>query len=315
MNFIEDFNYQTIQLAEDYEGEVTATLISAKTNNTRKKAVLYLHGFIDYFFHPHVADQFLRHDFDFYALDLRKYGRSLLPHQHPNYCRDIREYFEEISEALRIINKGNSPEITLLGHSTGGLIAAAYMNDGKEKSLVQNIVLNSPFLDFFLPKAVKILGLLSARVGATFSDYGKLNNGLPPSYPESIHKEYHGEWNFNLQWKPINGFPTYFKWVIAIYEAQQKLNESKIDVPILILHAHRSIKMIQFHEVAHSADIVLDVEQMKALGPKLGDDVTLIEIRNGIHDLFLSKKVVRENAFDEMFGWLMAAADFDASTD
>ena len=38
--------------------------------------------------------------YDFYALDLRKYGRSLRPHQTPDYVDDLREYFDELDEAL-----------------------------------------------------------------------------------------------------------------------------------------------------------------------------------------------------------------------
>ncbi|MFA7272283.1 MAG: alpha/beta hydrolase [Crocinitomicaceae bacterium] len=304
MNIETDFNFQTLQLADDYEGKVTATLVSANANSARKKAVLYVHGFIDYFFQAHVAEKFLTQGFDFYALDLRKYGRSILPHQHPNFCQDISEYFEEISIALSQIYGEQKTEITLLGHSTGGLIAAAYMNNGTEKEKVKNVVLNSPFLDFYLSEPLKFIGWNVARLGAKILPYGKLNNGLPPSYPESIHQDYQGEWDFNLNWKPIQGFPTLFKWVLAIYKAQQNLNHSKITVPVLLLHSHRSLKMKKFKEAAHSADIVLNVEHMKKIGPKLGKNVTLIEIQNGMHDLFLSKKAARETAFEEMFRWL-----------
>lgn len=306
MNIATDFSSQTIDLADDYEGQVTATLISAKANEGRKRAVLYLHGFIDYFFHAHVAEKFLAHDFDFYALDLRKYGRSILPHQHPNYCKDISEYYEEISLAILQIYGEQKTAITLLGHSTGGLIAAAYLNDGQEKAKVKNAVFNSPFFDFYLPKPMKVLGLSLARLGSIFFTYGKLNNGLPPAYPESIHQAYHGDWDFNLNWKPIQGFPTYFKWVLAIYNAQQKLLDSKIQVPVLIMHANRSLKMLKFSEEAHTADIVLNVEHMKEIGPQLGNQISLVEIIKGKHDLFLSKKEVREKAFERLFEWLEA---------
>ena len=146
MNLHTDFDYQTIQLSPDYEGKVTATLISSKFNAGDRESVLYLHGYIDYFFHPHVCEEFINNDFDFYALDLRKYGRSLLEHQRPNFCLDIEEYFEEITIAIRQINKTGNSLIHLLGHSTGGLIASSYMNYGKEKSSIKSLILNSPFL-------------------------------------------------------------------------------------------------------------------------------------------------------------------------
>lgn len=304
MNLQMDFDYKTIQLKPDYEGEVVATLISSKKNSGRKKAVLYLHGFIDYFFHPHVAEKFIYNHFDFYALDLRKYGRSLLPHQHPNYCKDLEEYFEEISIALIAISEKKSTEIILFGHSTGGLIACNYMNDGAERRLVKKLVLNSPFFDFNLPKPIKRAGLILAEFSSKVGSYGKLEGALPPSYPESLHKDLHGEWDFNLAWKPVKAFPTYFKWLLAINRGQKKLKASAIGIPILLLHAHQSKKMLKFHESAHSADIVLNVEHMKKIGPNLGLNVTLKEIQNGMHDLFLSQEDVREKAFCEMFEWL-----------
>ena len=70
--------------------------------------------------------------------------------------KNIEEYFEEISIALRQINE-SSNSIYLLGHSTGGLIASSYMNDGKEKNLVEGLILNSPFLDFNQSKVEKLL--------------------------------------------------------------------------------------------------------------------------------------------------------------
>ena len=71
--------------------------------------MLYVHGFVDYFFQTHLAEFFTARGYDFYALDLRKYGRSLLDHQTPNFCRDMSEYFPEIDAAVRIIRDGGRP--------------------------------------------------------------------------------------------------------------------------------------------------------------------------------------------------------------
>lgn len=145
---IGQFREQTLEMEDDYEGRVIATLIHSPENEGGRSAVLYLHGFNDYFFQAHVAEKFNENGYDFYALDLRKYGRSLLPHQHPNYCRDIKEYYEEIDRSLEIIQEETDKEIILLGHSTGGLIAASYLNDGTYRNQIDKLILNSPFLDF-----------------------------------------------------------------------------------------------------------------------------------------------------------------------
>ncbi|RYM34573.1 alpha/beta hydrolase [Brumimicrobium glaciale] len=304
MDLNKDYSSQTIQLKPDYEGEVTATLISSKFNRGNRKSVLYIHGYIDYFFQAHLGEEFNAHDFDFYAIDLRKYGRSLLKHQHPNYCKDIAEYFEEISITIRQINESSDGDIFLLGHSTGGLIASNYMNYGQEKDLIKALILNSPFLDFNLTSIEKNLALIISKPIAGFFPYGKISGALSPAYAESIHKDFHGEWNFNLDWKPIKGFPTYFKWILAIRTAQNKLKESNIKVPILVMHSSSSARLSKYSEKATHQDIVLNINDIKSRGVNLGDKMTMLAIENGLHDLFLSAENVRNKTFKQMFSWL-----------
>ena len=72
------YERRTIVLADDDEGEVVGTLVRLRAAGPTKRAVLYVHGFVDYFFQTHLAEFFTARGYDFYALDLRKYGRSLL---------------------------------------------------------------------------------------------------------------------------------------------------------------------------------------------------------------------------------------------
>lgn len=304
MNLETDFEYKTLQFTPDYEGEVIATFISSKFNTGNRKSVLYIHGFIDYFFHPHLAKEFNENGFDFYAIDLRKYGRSLLPHQHPNYCANVEEYFKEITIVLKTIKEQNKNPLFLLGHSTGGLISSNYMNTGKAKDLVDGLILNSPFFAFNQSSIQNMLIPLVAKMVSSVAPYAKVSKGLSTVYAKSINKEFHGEWEYNLAWKPLAGFPTYFAWLSAISTAQKELGNSDISVPILVLHSSRSSKPKVFSEDALRADIVLNVEDMKSVGANLGSRVSFIEIENGMHDLFLSPKKVRAKAFEEIFGWL-----------
>ena len=94
------FTRETIDLNDDYEGKACAVLVSKKAKSYTKKAVLYIHGFADYFFNDILADVYNNEGYNFYALDLRKYGRSLMDHQHPNFCKDMSEYFEEMDMTL-----------------------------------------------------------------------------------------------------------------------------------------------------------------------------------------------------------------------
>jgi len=304
MNFDTDFTFKTLQLTPDYEGEVTATFISSNRNLGTRKSVLYLHGYNDYFFHPHLAEKFNDNSIDFYALDLRKYGRSLLKHQHPNYCKNIEEYFEEISIAITEIDNRSRNQIYLLGHSTGGLIASNYMNTGCERNKIDALILNSPFFDLYQSEFEKFLSYWGSKIISSIASYAKIEGALAAVYAQSLHKDFYGEWDFNLDWKPIKGFPTYLKWVVAIINAQKKLANSNIKVPILIMHSSDSKKMTTFTKEAISRDTVLNIEDIKRVGATLGDNVTLLQIDNALHDIFLSPKLVRDYAFDKMLSWL-----------
>lgn len=44
------FEQKTLNFPNDYEGKVTATVIRKKAESPTHKAVLYIHGFNDYFF-------------------------------------------------------------------------------------------------------------------------------------------------------------------------------------------------------------------------------------------------------------------------
>tara|TARA_R110002124_G_scaffold195520_1_gene362588 strand:+ start:22743 stop:23672 length:930 start_codon:yes stop_codon:yes gene_type:complete len=302
---LNDFTKQTLEFPDDYEGKVIATFIRSNKNIKGRKSVLYIHGFNDYFFHPHLAQEFHNSDYNFFALDLRKYGRSLLPHQHPNYCKDISEYYEEITESLQIISEENGNDIIILGHSTGGLIASMYANFGKEKELISALILNSPFFEFNISKTERNINLLFARIISFFMPYANKSKPLSHLYNSSLLKSHHGEWEFDQSWKPERGFPAYFKWLIAIYNAQAKLKtESNISEPILVMHSKRSIKPKKWSSDILGMDMVLNVDHIKETGKKLGKKVTFLAVENAIHDIFLSKKEVREKAFTEMINWL-----------
>jgi len=302
---LENFNYEKISLKDDYEGKVEATLISSNENKTGRTPVLYLHGFVDYFFHPHLASSFIEKGFNFYALELRKYGNSLLPHQHANYCKNIEEYFEEITEAINKLHKDSGKKVILLGHSTGGLTFPLYAEHGELKELIEVIILNSPFLELNEPSVVRSVGVPILGAISKLFPYANLPKALDPLYAKSVHKDHFGDWDFDLVHKPIEGFPAYFAWLASIKGAQDIVKTGlNIKVPILLLHSSDSFKPKKWSERVHKSDIVLNVNHMKKYGPKLGSDITIIEIKDGMHDLFLSPKPVRKVAFDEMFKWI-----------
>ena len=115
--FLPGFESLELEFPDDYDGRVLATLVRLPHGGEAPRgAVLFVHGFIDYFFQRHLAERFAMEGYAFYALDLRKHGRSLRPHQHPNFCKSVAEFYAEITRAIDVIGE----PVLLAGHSTGG---------------------------------------------------------------------------------------------------------------------------------------------------------------------------------------------------
>jgi alpha-beta hydrolase superfamily lysophospholipase len=299
------FQARTLNFPNDYDGPVTATLVRRKASTPVKRAFLYIHGYIDYFFQEHFAEECNNQGYDFYALDMRKYGRSLGNSKHPNFCKDISEYYPEITAAIRIMEEEiQSPFLVLNGHSTGGLIAALYAAEGAERNKIQALFLNSPFFDFNLPPSLKrLLGPMS-QIGRV-APFSSSSGGVSQLYPMSIHKAYYGEWDFDLRLKPFEGFPTYLGWIRAIKTAQARVRKGlQIACPVLVMHSDKSVYAKEWSEQILEGDAVLNVEHIREGSKHLGDNVKDVTIPNGLHDLTLSRKEARERVFSELFGWL-----------
>jgi len=92
--------------------------------------------------------------------------------------------------------------------------------------MISKLILSSPFLEFNQSKIKRNVTQIAAKIAAAFLPYSKVDGASSSVYPRSLHKDYHGEWEFNLYWKPTDGFPTYFKWVLAVARAQKRLFSS-----------------------------------------------------------------------------------------
>ena len=298
------FEATTLTFPDDYDGPVVATLVRRRADEPTPQAVLYIHGYTDYFFQAHLADAYNRHGYDFYALDLRKHGRSLLPGQHPNFCRDVREYDAEITAAIDRIEREGHTFLVLNGHSTGGLLAALYAHRGARRDKLNAVFLNSPFFAFNAPPAQKASLPLLALAGQV-TPFRAVGGGVNSIYPKSIHKDYYGEWDFNLAWKPIEGFPAYYGWIGAIHRAQGAVRGGlSIRRPVLVMHSDCSAGGREWRELFRASDIVLNVEDMRQGAKRLGRHVTVVEIPGGVHDLVLSRRPVRDHVFAALFEWL-----------
>ena len=285
------FEAATLEFPPDYDGPVVATLVRKAGAGTKKRAVLYVHGFIDYFFQAHMAERFEAEGWGFYAIDLRKHGRSMLPGQHPCFCKRIDEYFADVTRAIEgICNEVDGP-LLLAGHSTGGLICSLYADAGEHRNRLSALWLNSPFFDFKVPRADRFKLGVAAATGIFFP-FMSDPKGLPRDYAASLHKEFGGEWDFDLKLKPLTGFPLYFGWVGAAMAAHSKVHAGlSIACPVLVMYSDQ-------------ADIVLNWRDIAKWGPGVGKDVTMQQYPGGLHDLVLSRPPIRESVLGALFAWL-----------
>lgn len=130
----DEFEQLTLPLGKDDEGEVVATLVRALPAEQQwwqqlkggpeldDVDVLYVHGWSDYFFQKRLARAFTGRGARFYALDLRKYGRSLRPGQTPGYISDLSEYDADIAAALAAMGQ---PEPALRDDGGADVLADA----------------------------------------------------------------------------------------------------------------------------------------------------------------------------------------------
>lgn len=301
----EGYEQTTLNFPDDYEGKVTATLIRKKASQSTNKAVLYIHGFIDYFFQTEMAEQFNQHGFDFYALDLRKYGRSILPHQKYYNIREIAEYDVEITRALEIIGAEGHDSVLLCGHSTGGLTTTLYVAHHPNHPLIKALWVNSPFYDFNMNPIKRAVGVPSlSRLAQKFPNL-QFPSELNKWYAASLHKDLKGEWDFNLDWKKSSYPKVRISFIRAIYEAQKEIHQGvRVDVPVLVMHSHQTKSPRKWGKDAQSSDVILDVKDIQKYAKKIQGDVTIREIPNGLHDLVLSEKTVREGVYQQLFSWL-----------
>lgn len=301
----DDIEMRTVNQGDDYSGAVVSTIIRKLPADSLRsgKGLLYIHGFNDYFFNIELADSCVSRGYDFYAVDLRKYGRSLRKGQSPFQARSLNEYFPDIDSALVVMQQTGCKEIVLMGHSTGGLLAAYYVHCNP-KSPIDVLVLNSPFLDWNLGWKERLVPLISWW--GLISPDTKISQGKSQAYADSLLKGRHGRWSYNTSWKMPQSPDVTAGWVRAIYLAQQALKrgKAKIQIPILLMYSANSISGSRWNPAYNEADCVLDVEDIARYGRQLGPDVSSVVVKGGLHDLFLSNPQLVARLYPWMFRWL-----------
>ena len=298
---------RVIPLRPDHQGEAVATLVRRASDERHHRAVLYVHGYVDYFFQTRLGDAWAASGYDFYAVDLRAHGRSLLPHQLANDVHSLATYAEELDAAARIIREEEGHEVLVVqGHSTGGLTASLWADarrDRPEGPVVDALVLNSPWLDLNRPWMDRVVTTRAIEViGRVAPD--TVVGQLDPYYGAWLHDPDGGGWSYDLSWKPEEGFGVRAGWLRAIRRGHAAVARGlATTVPILLCTSTRSGPADRWHEALDSTDSVLSVEQTLERAHLLGSDVTVVQIAGGVHDLVLSPEPARSDYLEAVRAW------------
>ena len=303
----EPYRVETIELPPDEEGAVVATLVTLPAARPTTRAVLHVHGFADYFFHTEYAEWWAARGYTFYALDLRKYGRSLRPHHTPNYVADLHEYFPDLDLAWwRITERDRHSEVVVSAHSTGGLTLPLWVHERRPAQLT-GMVLNSPWLDMQGGTFVRGLGTRIVKQVGVRAPKRVIPRTIEGHYGRSLHADHHGEWEFNTDWKPLDSFPVTFGWLRAIRLGHDELQSGlEVGCPTLVLSSAGTRWPKEMGPDAHGFDIVLEVPQIRQWATALGSHVTYVAVEGARHDVVLSLPEPRATAYAAMDSWASA---------
>lgn len=270
------------------------------------RAVLFIHGWSDYFFNTDVAGFWSRAGYAFYALDMHNHGRSLQDGVAPGFVADLSEYDAEITAALDLVTDSHpEADVTLMAHSLGGLVAVLWVH--RNPGRVNRLVLNSPWLE--MHRGPWLRRSLNTMVGpmARLRPDAVLRLPERTFYWRSISAEADGEWTLDPRYRPPQAFPVRAGWLKAVLAGQARVARGlKLPVPVLVLMSAASRNGMVWTDQMLRTDAVLDVDTIAARAAGLGSSVTLERVDGALHDVFLSAPEVRAEAFARLGRWLRA---------
>lgn len=306
---LEGFERLTIPLGLDEDGTLSATLIRPVREPGRedKIPVLYLHGWSDYFYNAPLAAHFESHGYAFYALDLRRYGRSMRPGQTPGWIDNLETYDDEIGMAFHQIAQ-EVPELpVLMGHSTGGLTASLWA--ARHPGRIRALVLNSPWLEMQGSTPVRLMANTVLEPVSRVNPRSILKLPKVDNYWRSISSAGEGEWDLHSLWRPPLSFDVPRGWLTAVMAGHAKVQAGlHLQIPVYVMLAEKTHFGVKFSEAYYSSDTVLDVEVLAQRATKLGRQVTVVRHHEAMHDVMASRPAVRRQAAREMFRWLATYA-------
>ena len=328
------FECTDLDLGADDEGPLVATLVRSlpasrgifqrlfgRERLLENVDVMYVHGWSDYFFQRPLAKFWTDRGARFFALDLRKYGRSLREGQTPGYIEHLEDYAAEIELALHEIRGSQdrtapARKLVLMGHSTGGLVLSLWA--AKNPGIADALVLNSPWLEFQLAAAGRQVILPLVSLGARFNprevapqlDYGYYTRAQREVAQPGEFEE------INAAWRPERSHAVVTGWMRAVLAGHARVSQGlHIEAPIGVLLSERFVVPVRWSEELLHGDSVLDVDEVAKAALKLGSSVSVDRVDGALPGVCLSAEAPRADAYARLERWLVGwqAADQHAT--
>lgn len=337
------FSYTTLPLGHDAEGELCATLVRYLPSTPepgharvrpraliadawnrifkprRSRAphlaeaaadrpvgfVLALHGWSDYFYNTELARYWSGNGYAFYALDFRRYGRSLRAHhQNPGFTSNLGEYDEDLAAAMAMIRSLEAPGTPgiCVAHSTGGLVASLWVNRFPKEFAA--LILNSPWLEMQGSYLVRYAAQGVVEPLARLRPRAKLHLPELDSYWRSLSNLAHGSWDLHPLWRPVFSFPVTAGWIAAVMAGHREVAHGlDIKIPVLVLTSKSTRLGAGYDEAMLHHDSVIEVQVVRERSLGLGAQVTNAVIDGSMHDVFSSLPKPRALAYASIDRW------------
>ena len=230
-----------------------------------------------------LAEDMAARGYAVHVYDLRGHGRSGGRRGHLGRFTDYLDDTAVYLEAVREEQPGRP--LYLLGHSLGGLIATAYVED-RPADAPAGLILSSPFLRLGMP--VPPLKLSAARLLSIVAPTVNVGNTVVAaalSHDQEVVRVYGTD--------PLNHHVATARWAAEVVAAQSAALSAadSIRLPFLLLYA--------------DADAVADPQASRELFERAASPDKTVHCYEGYyHEIF--NEIGRETVFADLAAWLEA---------
>jgi alpha-beta hydrolase superfamily lysophospholipase len=193
--------------------------------------------------------------------------------------------------------------VHLLAHSLGGLVAALWAD--RNPGRLGTLVLNAPWLELQGSSLIRNIAVHLVEPLARADPRRALLMPSMPGYWDSVGETAHGEWVLDPAWRPRESFPVRPGWMKAVLAGHAAVAQ-RLDIgsPVLVMLSGRTRIQAEWSEELMGLDAVIDVEETARSALRLGRRTAVFRYPGAIHDVFLSRRAVRQEAYDDLVLWL-----------